>query len=95
MTDAGRIPSPIQRIRILGRRAKLHFSHNLKRMPEASARSPRSSRPGCTARLETNDRLGKAVTAELPLQVLDPEAKKLNLKIAESFRFTKAIARTG
>jgi hypothetical protein len=32
--------------------------------------------------LETKDRFGKAVTARLPLQVLQPDAKKLNLKIA-------------
>ncbi len=33
------------------------------------------------AKLETKDRFGKAVTAELPLQVLDPDAKHLDLKI--------------
>jgi uncharacterized protein YfaS (alpha-2-macroglobulin family) len=33
------------------------------------------------AKFETTDRFGKAITAELPLQVLDLEAKKLNLKI--------------
>ena len=35
------------------------------------------------AKFETKDRFGKAVTAELPLQVLDPDAKKLNLKIPQ------------
>ncbi|MCO6459700.1 MAG: alpha-2-macroglobulin [Pirellulaceae bacterium] len=33
------------------------------------------------AQLETTDRFGKAVTAQLPLQVLDPSAGKLELKI--------------
>jgi hypothetical protein len=33
------------------------------------------------ARLETKDRFGKAVTAELPVQVLDPAAGKLAIKI--------------
>ncbi len=33
------------------------------------------------AKFETKDRFGKSITAELPLQVLDPDAKKLNLKI--------------
>ncbi len=31
--------------------------------------------------LEAQDRFGKKVTAQLPLQVLDPDAKKLNIKI--------------
>jgi len=35
------------------------------------------------ARLETQDRFGKAVTAELPLQVLDPDAHKFPLRIAQ------------
>ena len=33
------------------------------------------------ARLETKDRFGKAVTAELPIQVVDPAAGKLAIKI--------------
>ena len=33
------------------------------------------------AKIETQDRFGKMVTAELPLQVLDPDAKKLALKV--------------
>jgi uncharacterized protein YfaS (alpha-2-macroglobulin family) len=37
------------------------------------------------AKLETKDRFGKAVTAELPLRVLDPDAKKLNLKLPNLF----------
>ncbi|TWU26179.1 MG2 domain protein [Novipirellula galeiformis] len=37
------------------------------------------------AKLETRDRFGKAVTALLPIQVLDPEAKKLAIKIPDLF----------
>ncbi len=36
-------------------------------------------------KLKTQDRFGAPVTAELPLQVLDPKAKKLNLKIPNLF----------
>ncbi len=39
------------------------------------------------AKFETQDRFGKTVTAVLPLQVLDPEAKKLDLKIPNLFAF--------
>ncbi len=41
------------------------------------------------AKLETKDRFGKAVTAELPLQVLDPEAKQLSLKLPNLFATPK------
>ena len=36
-------------------------------------------------KLRTQDRFGAPVTAELPLQVLDPKAKKLNLKVPNLF----------
>jgi len=35
--------------------------------------------------LETQDRFGKRVTAELPLQVLDPKAKALAIKVPQMF----------
>ena len=47
------------------------------------------------ANLETKDRFGKAVTAELPLQVLDPEAKKLNLKLPNLFASPKRSLEPG
>ncbi len=37
------------------------------------------------AMLETQDRFGKKVTARLPLRVLDPDAKKLAIRIAQLF----------
>lgn len=37
------------------------------------------------AKFETKDRFGKAVNAELPIRVLDPDAGKLKLKITEMF----------
>jgi len=37
------------------------------------------------AKLETQDRFGKKVTAELPMQVLDPDAEKLGIRIADLF----------
>ncbi len=37
------------------------------------------------AKLETVDRFGKQVTAELPLQILDLEAEQLNLKVPNLF----------
>jgi len=37
------------------------------------------------AKLETQDRFGKKVTAELPLRVLDPQAKQLAIRIPEVF----------
>ena len=36
-------------------------------------------------KLKTTDRFGTPVTAELPIQVLDPDAKKLNIKIPNLF----------
>ena len=46
-------------------------------------------------KLETKDRFGKAVTAELPLQVLDPEAKKLNLKVPNLYAAPTASLQPG
>ncbi len=40
-------------------------------------------------KLETKDRFGKQVTAELPLQVLDPNSRKLNLKLPNLFASPK------
>ncbi len=47
------------------------------------------------AKLETEDRFGKAVTAELPLQVLDPEAKNLNLKLPSLFALPQVSIEAG
>ena len=48
------------------------------------------------AKLETKDRFGKAVTAELPLQVLDPDAGKLSyLKIPQLVASAKASVEPG
>lgn len=47
------------------------------------------------AKLETTDPFGKAVTAELPLQVLDPTAKKLNLKIPNLYASPKKSQQPG
>ncbi len=56
----------------------------------------RTWRPACiAASLETKDRFGKSVTAELPLQVLDPEAKKLNLKLPNLYAAPKTSLQPG
>lgn len=47
------------------------------------------------AKLESKDRFGKAITAELPLQVIDPEAKQLNLKLPELFATPKQTLEPG
>lgn len=47
------------------------------------------------AKLETKDRYGKAVTAELPLQVLDPDAKILVLKLPNLFASPKTTVEPG
>ncbi len=47
------------------------------------------------AKFETKDRFGKAITAELPLQVLDPDAKKLNLKIPHLVAAPKSSVEPG
>lgn len=38
------------------------------------------------AKLESKDRFGKTVSAELPIQVLDPEANKLNLRLPNLYK---------
>ncbi len=45
--------------------------------------------------LKTQDRFGKAVTGEIQLQVLDPDAKKLNLKIPNLFASKPATLQPG
>ena len=47
------------------------------------------------AELTTKDRFGKAVTAELPLQVLEPDAKKLNLKIPNLYAVSESTVEPG
>ena len=47
------------------------------------------------AMLETQDRFGKKVTAQLPLRVLDPDAKKLAIKIPNLFDAPEVVARAG
>jgi hypothetical protein len=47
------------------------------------------------AQLETRDRAGKPVTAELPLRVLDPEAKQLNLKLPDLFAMSQDTLEPG
>ena len=45
--------------------------------------------------LETKDRFGKSVTAELPIQVIDPDASKLTIKIPNLFATTKDTVEPG
>lgn len=47
------------------------------------------------AKFETQDRFGKAITAELPLQVLDPDAGKLNLRIPHLVALPKSSLEPG
>ncbi|MBL8830411.1 MAG: hypothetical protein JNM18_25780 [Planctomycetaceae bacterium] len=47
------------------------------------------------AKLETQDRFGKTVTAELPLRVIDPAAEKLAIKIPDLFASEKASYEPG
>ncbi len=47
------------------------------------------------AKLETKDRFGKTVTAELPLQVIDPKAKQLTLKLPNLFATPKGTWEPG
>ncbi|MCA9173755.1 MAG: hypothetical protein KDB14_04645 [Planctomycetales bacterium] len=47
------------------------------------------------AKFDTKDRFGKSITAELPLQVLDPDAKKLNLKIPHLVASAKSSLEPG
>ncbi len=93
---AERTRSPIRRIRIPGHWAKLSSRPTSRRMPPATS----TYRPNLAAgmyrgKLETKDRFGKSVTAELPLQVLDPEAKKLNLKLPNLYAAPKTSLQPG
>lgn len=47
------------------------------------------------ALLETRDRFGKVVKAMLPLQVLDPDAKKLNIKLPQLVASPKSSVEPG
>lgn len=47
------------------------------------------------AKLETRDRFGNEVTALLPMQVFDPTAKKLNIKLADLFVIKKPTIEPG
>ncbi len=47
------------------------------------------------AKFETKDRFGKAVTSELPLRVLDPDAKKFDLKIPHLVAAPKSTLEPG
>ncbi len=47
------------------------------------------------AKLETVDRFGNTVTAELPLQVLNPNAEGLNLKLPQLFSSPKTTVEVG
>ncbi len=47
------------------------------------------------AKLETRDRFGKQVTALLPIKVLDPNAKKLAIKIPDLFMQEKSSVEPG
>jgi uncharacterized protein YfaS (alpha-2-macroglobulin family) len=58
------------------------FDENVKTDAAGNAKASAKLPAGIyRAKFETKDRFGKSITAELPLQVLDPDAKKLNLKI--------------